>query len=256
MEKIYKIRIPQDKKACNIKTLIKDDIIEVRADLRDKWKPKQGDICYTSVDNGKLEYMWIHEGGLCQYIAFNHNNQGWDFLKGVLMFQYYEVRPATYPEQQIFFNLLAKEGKMWDSDIKKVVNCSEYKAETGGERMTRIIKFRAKTLLEEKWVYGTLSIHKPSFINKKGSVFISNGSSWYQVDPVTAGQFTGCGDIYEGDIVKLSVSEDSIGIVRWNNETAAFVVQMMNSSQFYPLCHEYKVIGNIHDNPELLKGNG
>ena len=40
---------------------------------------------------------------------------------------------------------------------------------------------------------------------------------------------------------------------RWNDEIAAFVVQMKNSSQFYPLCCEYDIIGNIYENEELLE---
>lgn len=135
----------------------------------------------------------------------------------------------------------------------------------------RIIKFRGKSIDEGKWVYGDLL---QFYLN--GEPVKTNFSilpfevekidkHTYENQPVsicydTIGQFTGMYDcngkeIYEGDILRTSISKNGIGFVSWNIENASFVVQMKNSAQWYNLWSGYEVIGNIHDNPELLKGD-
>lgn len=135
----------------------------------------------------------------------------------------------------------------------------------------RIIKFRGKSIDEGKWVYGDLL---QFYLN--GEPVKTNFSILpfevekidehiYENQPVsicydTIGQFTGMYDcngkeIYEGDILRTSISKNGIGFVSWNIENASFVVQMKNSAQWYNLWRGYEVIGNIHDNPELLKGD-
>lgn len=82
----------------------------------------------------------------------------------------------------------------------------------------------------------------------------------YEVDPATVGQFTGVHDkngreIYEGDII-----ENGRGwrhCVKYRDGFAGFVAR---GGTFPPLMNQgsmnfYTVIGNIHDNPELLEQN-
>ena len=130
----------------------------------------------------------------------------------------------------------------------------------------REIKFRGKPIegklpngevLTGNFVYGNLVIIRIEYhiLSPYGKVFKN-----YNVKPETVGQFTGLYDangkeIYEGDILRTSISKEDIGFIRWNINDASFVVQMRNSAQCYNVWRGYEVIGNIHDNPELLKGD-
>lgn len=128
--------------------------------------------------------------------------------------------------------------------------------------MNRTIKFRGKCLHSDEWCFGSLVDYKDEEMEIQGfDVFCEGFDKWNEisVDPDTVGQFTGMYDcngkeIYEGDILRTSISKNGIGFVRWNIENASFVVQMKNSAQWYDLWRGYEVIGNIYDNPELLKG--
>lgn len=118
------------------------------------------------------------------------------------------------------------------------------------------IKFRGKDVLTGKWAYGDLVHNKKITETDLVDRTMVGG---YEVDPDTVGQFTGIYDrkgseIYEGDIVRTSVSKNGIALVEWHCEHAAFVVHMKGSDQWYHLYKGYEKIGNIHDTPSLLEG--
>lgn len=82
--------------------------------------------------------------------------------------------------------------------------------------------------------------------------------------PETVGQFIGLRDkygtkVFEGDIVKINAIGVYKGVVCWDGEHMSFVVKntvynhtySVNNAWYHP---DYSVIGNIHDNPELLNG--
>lgn len=79
------------------------------------------------------------------------------------------------------------------------------------------------------------------------------------VDPKTVGQFTGLYDkygkeIYEGDIICCRCMH--IYFVKWSR--GSFILEHIISGETVSLLSflsmERKIIGNIHENPELLKG--
>lgn len=83
----------------------------------------------------------------------------------------------------------------------------------------------------------------------------------------TVGQYTGLKDkngtrIFEGDVLIYEYDSeydpDEKYFVIWDNDEAAFRVRCYDKGE-YICCesiapyHHFEVIGNIHDNPELLK---
>lgn len=75
---------------------------------------------------------------------------------------------------------------------------------------------------------------------------------WYEVDPKTVGQYTGLTDkngtkIFEGDI--LEFRRGRYHVVKF--EDGGFIF----TDTAIPVHHanHFEVIGNIHDNPELLE---
>lgn len=120
----------------------------------------------------------------------------------------------------------------------------------------RTIKFRAKRLMNGSWVYGDLHL-----LAAHPHIHPAKGFS-YLIKEDTIGQFTSLFDkngkeIYEGDILALAGVESERLEVRFVRGVFAFLWNG-NLDDECPLdapthcCVE--VIGNIHDNPELLKG--
>ena len=127
----------------------------------------------------------------------------------------------------------------------------------------RTIKFRGKDRFGEIWYYGSLVVN-----DIFGHTHIWDASLGYmEVDPETIGQFTGLYDcngnkIYEGDIVEWE-KDGLMYVVKFWAGTFYASVKECNDGIFggFPLHalteHEdrkCKIVGNIFDNSELLKG--
>ena len=149
----------------------------------------------------------------------------------------------------------------------------------------REILFKAKRLDNGEWVEGNLvqsedvdDDFKVIIIPLKESWMYTEEYSndigfegWYKVDPTTLCQYTGLTDkngkrIWENDIVECNKRKEECELYKivWRNEYADFgVVPISNTcTGQYPIGlsygktlhgRDYKSVGNIFDNPELLE---
>ena len=143
MIKTYKIKLPQNKEAQNIRTNIKDGTIEVKVELKEKWEPRDGDICFVRTTNSYISVFKSKDRNrIHTYIDFCVScNLLIDTKDDCLCFttDAEEFRPATDCEKQLLFDVLDKEGKMWDAQKKAVVDLPRWRAENGEEYFDVII---------------------------------------------------------------------------------------------------------------------
>lgn len=133
MNKTYKIQLPRNKEAQNIKTSIKDGTIEVEVELKEKWEPRDGEICYIKAYHEHIFIFNKLDDDVIAYVAFTPcTKQLSDFNKIAIICDTDDIRkfrPATDFEKQLLFDALAKEGKMWDAQKKAVVDLPRWRAE-------------------------------------------------------------------------------------------------------------------------------
>lgn len=121
----------------------------------------------------------------------------------------------------------------------------------------REIKFRGKD------IDNRLGLHYGYFFKDGDKTYISEKGRSYEVSPKTVGEFTGLYDqdkkeIYEGDIVDTDADLELETVLYKEYGYLPFMDQVINCSDaFY--CWNfawYLVVGNIYENPELLKKGG
>lgn len=154
----------------------------------------------------------------------------------------------------------------------------------------REILFRGKSVNDGNWVQGSLVVTtiEPAddtpikhyhIEDMTIGVFPNEFQSGLSetIDPKTVGQYTGLTDkngkkIFEGDILKIAQKTDSLGtyysppltyplnvFVKW--DMCSWMWETICEDKYYisfpdAWCHfECEVIGNIHDNPELLEAD-
>lgn len=134
--------------------------------------------------------------------------------------------------------------------------------------MEKVIKFRGLRIDNNKYQYGNLIITDDNIYYIVSG--FENTFTWDEVLPETIGQFTGLTDkngidIYEGDIIE--VSQKFINstykenyVVYFDKDMAGFrLIDSKKRGDKYGIFHANiwnndikKVIGNIHQNKELL----
>lgn len=131
--------------------------------------------------------------------------------------------------------------------------------------MKRDIKFRGKRVRTEdpleRWIEGSY-VEYTNIRDEKIIKIMSQSGYMNDINPETVGQFTGLCDkngkeIYEGDIVECN---GDICKVMYSNHYAGFALDKKGwlYLHFFGEAFSNKdclVIGNIHDNIELLKEN-
>lgn len=143
--------------------------------------------------------------------------------------------------------------------------------------------FRGKRLDNGEWVSSGNIIHAddngehsyyiPVLNDKFGTVEDEYGNilsikygTFYKVAPATVGQYTGLTDkngkrIFEGDLVKYHdrIFGDVVAEIIYSKHGACFCARCVKRRNNQPALDivmnesEIEVIGNIHDNPELLE---
>lgn len=140
----------------------------------------------------------------------------------------------------------------------------------------REILFRGKSnysygkVKKGDWLYG-MTIARHCYNDEEiTSYYIGSGNN--TIDGKTLGQYTGLTDkngkkIFEGDIGRYKQTDGAkingksivcIGKVVYNEKTASFGVDSKDeigakNYDYFPI-KDFEIIGNIYDNPELLKG--
>ena len=134
--------------------------------------------------------------------------------------------------------------------------------------MSREILFRGKSIGMDIWLYGKLFNYGLTAPSNVPCISVCVPTSWkeaynfYRVHPNTIGQYTGLKDkngvkIFEGDVVIIGEKLKAKviyydGAFRMQSE---FSPTLIDTTDMGYMMREFsvRVIGNIHDNPELIK---
>lgn len=139
----------------------------------------------------------------------------------------------------------------------------------------REILFRSKKFMSDEWTEGV------PLYTKSGPVclMLNDNDEKYYVLTDTLGQYTGLTDkngkkVFEGDMLRMDDDEDDVGVIIFKDGCFRLEIHGLcgtwTESGFdeygggygviecepidYWYIKDMEVIGNIHDNPELLKG--
>ena len=118
----------------------------------------------------------------------------------------------------------------------------------------RDIIFRGKREDNGEWIAESETYIKDG----DGTWLCDESNDVVKVIPETVGQYTGLTDrndkkIFEGDIVREFGGESCQGYYEIDNVLTVKIPDTLINFEMSYDC-EYKIIGNIYDNPELLKG--
>lgn len=128
--------------------------------------------------------------------------------------------------------------------------------------------FRGKRIEDGDWVFGCYGYSTRDNFHYITNPMADSENAWaftYEVDPATVSQFTGLIDIngtkiFRDDIIQKDVYKETRRVVEYKH--FGFWITMLFGNGNYPVTfegltgqngNEWTVIGNIHDNKDLLK---
>jgi uncharacterized phage protein (TIGR01671 family) len=141
----------------------------------------------------------------------------------------------------------------------------------------REILFRGKRIEDREWEYGDLWCNPYAkrvvcIVSPINDQSTTGGNS---VDPETVGQYTGLNDkngtkIFEGDIIRCTLKSEEVDVLAvvkyglyidvnslWDYEYLGWYLTIKDKCisilSYENDGLEFEIIGNIHDNPELLE---
>ena len=140
----------------------------------------------------------------------------------------------------------------------------------------REILFRGECSDDGTWKFGAYGNHTSLDAMIIDRPYLTAGNDlaalgFWVVDPATVGQYTGLTDkngkrIFEGDVLIFiepdtqEFDDNERFVVRWFEDASGFLLELLykgksNSWEEIDEKHaaNFEVIGNIHDNPELLE---
>ena len=123
MEQNFKIAVPD---GCTASIKQEEGFVIVSFYLK-KWEPKDGDIVAFGVNGIGIFKEFLSIGiGMNNYITLSgdsiSNDGGWTTSN---------LRPATEEEKRRLFDALAKEGKRWNPETKRIEDLPRWRAEKG-----------------------------------------------------------------------------------------------------------------------------
>ena len=127
----------------------------------------------------------------------------------------------------------------------------------------REIKFRGLRTDGKGWVYGQVHTYGDGTFIAQTGLMSNSGEDWrvtaIEVLPESVGQFIGLKDINGTDLYAGDACMDRYGAkskIVYVDELAAFMdsssIGIIHPTQHYMTTDQLVIIGNIHENPELL----
>ena len=128
MEQKLKIQVPE---GCTAKIEQQDGFLVVvfEQEKEEKWEPNDGDIC---VSKENTIFIFNGNGIYRTSIHFALFTNGNTIYEGALNLNNTEgYRYATDAEKQRLFDALAKEGKRWNAETKRIEDLPRWRAKDG-----------------------------------------------------------------------------------------------------------------------------
>ena len=127
MKKTYKITLPKGANIDTVETNDNNGVLEVTVDFEKKYVPKDGDIVTNSIG-----VIAIYAGtnvieGIKTYTALYEGRLDTDF-KLVGWGDISDFYPATKAEKRRLFDALAKYGKRWNAEKKRIEDLPRWRA--------------------------------------------------------------------------------------------------------------------------------